>query len=71
MRVLVAGASGYVGSRLVPALLERGHQIVATHTRETHPDFPWTRAVTWRRADVPTCARCWAPPTVPTRWSTS
>lgn len=30
MRVLVAGASGVVGSRLVPQLVERGHEVVAT-----------------------------------------
>lgn len=29
MRILVAGASGYVGSRLVPRLLEAGHDVVA------------------------------------------
>ena len=52
MRVLVAGASGYVGSRLVPELLERGHDVVATHTRDPHPDFPWTHEVTWSRVDV-------------------
>lgn len=52
MRVLVAGASGYVGSRLVPEFLERGHEVVATHTRDPHPDFPWTREVTWCRADL-------------------
>jgi nucleoside-diphosphate-sugar epimerase len=30
MRVLVAGASGAIGSRLVPQLVERGHEVVGT-----------------------------------------
>jgi 2-alkyl-3-oxoalkanoate reductase len=30
MRVLVAGASGAIGSRLVPQLLDRGHEVVGT-----------------------------------------
>jgi len=35
MKVLVAGASGFVGSRLCPSLVEAGHEVVAM-TR--HPD---------------------------------
>ena len=31
MRVFIAGASGAVGTRLVPQLVERGHEVVGTH----------------------------------------
>jgi len=33
MRVFVAGASGVIGRRLVPQLIERGHEVVATTRR--------------------------------------
>jgi 2-alkyl-3-oxoalkanoate reductase len=32
MRVLVAGASGAIGSRLVPQLIDAGHEVIGTHT---------------------------------------
>jgi nucleoside-diphosphate-sugar epimerase len=31
MRVLVAGASGAIGTRLVPQLIDAGHQVIGTH----------------------------------------
>lgn len=31
MRVLVTGASGAIGSRLVPQLIEAGHEVAGTH----------------------------------------
>ena len=30
MRIFVAGASGAIGSRLVPQLVERGHEVIGT-----------------------------------------
>ena len=46
MRVLVIGAGGYVGSRLIPALLEDGHRVVAG-ARDLHKldAFWWSDAV--------------------------
>jgi 2-alkyl-3-oxoalkanoate reductase len=31
MRVFVAGASGALGSRLVPQLINAGHEVIGTH----------------------------------------
>ena len=32
MRVLVAGASGAIGTRLVPQLIDAGHEVIGTTT---------------------------------------
>ena len=40
MDILVTGATGYVGGRLVPLLLERGH-VVRTTTTDPEHEQPW------------------------------
>jgi uncharacterized protein YbjT (DUF2867 family) len=53
MRILVLGATGYVGSRVVPALLDAGHQVVAASSSPPNPDrFAWGHEVEWSRCDV-------------------
>lgn len=53
MRVLVTGATGYVGSRLVPELVKDGHEVLAAVRRDGAADaFPWVDDVTLRRVDV-------------------
>ncbi|WP_051276623.1 NAD-dependent epimerase/dehydratase family protein [Marmoricola sp. URHB0036] len=53
MRILVLGATGYVGSRVVPALLDAGHEVVAASSSSPDPDrFAWGHEVEWRRCDV-------------------
>ncbi|GGD09372.1 NAD(P)H-binding protein [Nocardioides daphniae] len=41
-RVLVAGATGFIGRRLVPALMERGHEVRAMTRRPEAYDGPGT-----------------------------
>lgn len=52
-RVMVLGATGYVGSRLVPAILAAGHEVVASSSRPPDPAaYAWGDAVEWRRCDA-------------------
>jgi uncharacterized protein YbjT (DUF2867 family) len=40
MRVLVTGANGYIGRRLIPSLIEQGHTVIAmVRSRNTFRDF--------------------------------
>jgi uncharacterized protein YbjT (DUF2867 family) len=52
-RVLVLGATGYIGSRLVPELLDRGYAVTAASSRPPTPErFAWGNEVDWVRCDV-------------------
>jgi uncharacterized protein YbjT (DUF2867 family) len=53
MRVLVTGATGYIGGRLVPRLLEAGHRVRCLTRRPAHLDsMPWRARVEVAEGDV-------------------
>lgn len=58
MRILVVGASGYVGGRLVPRLLEAGHDLIllGRDPRSLGERFPGARVVAGDLLDAPSLA---------------
>ncbi|WP_038512904.1 SDR family oxidoreductase [Amycolatopsis japonica] len=53
MRCVVLGATGYVGGRLVPQLLEAGHEVrVVARSPEKVAEEPWRDRVDVERGDV-------------------
>ncbi len=53
IRVLVTGASGFVGRHVIPALLDRGHRVTAVaRNMDRARAFAWYPAVTAVSADV-------------------
>ncbi|MCV7280576.1 NAD(P)H-binding protein [Mycolicibacterium flavescens] len=53
IRVLVTGATGYIGGRLIPALLERGHSVRAmARTPDKLADAPWRDRVEVVQGDL-------------------
>ena len=41
-RVFVAGGTGYIGKRLIPALHAEGHEVVALVRERSRGKIPWT-----------------------------
>ncbi|MFJ3380782.1 SDR family oxidoreductase [Curtobacterium sp. NPDC090217] len=53
MRVLVTGATGYIGGRLVPRLLEAGHAVrVLVRTPQKLDDVPWRESIDVVQGDL-------------------
>jgi nucleoside-diphosphate-sugar epimerase len=52
MRVLVAGASGAIGRRLVPQLLDAGHEVIGTHNSASSAELLRTLGSTPVRLDL-------------------
>lgn len=61
VKVLVTGATGFLGRHVIPALLARGHEVLATsRSAESARAFPWFEEVLFEPHDVH-----YAPETIP------
>jgi len=53
MRILVTGASGFVGQHVIPLLLNRGHAVTAVARDEARArNFPWFKHVQFIATDI-------------------
>jgi uncharacterized protein YbjT (DUF2867 family) len=54
MKVLIAGANGYIGTRLIPVLLEKGHEVVCLvrDKRRFHENNDFSHKVTLLTGDL-------------------
>jgi uncharacterized protein YbjT (DUF2867 family) len=54
MKVLLAGANGYIGTRLIPVLLEQGHDVVCLvrDKRRFHENSDYSTRVTLLTGDL-------------------
>ena len=53
MRILVTGASGYIGGRLIPRLLDEGHEVVAfVRNPASLQGAPWLSDVSVAHGDL-------------------
>ncbi len=74
MRCIVLGATGYLGTRLVPALISGGHEVrVMARTPAKLDDVPWREQVDVVQGDVTDATRCgrhWTDKKFCTTWCT-
>jgi len=53
VRILVTGATGFIGNHLIPALLEKNIEVIATYRNKTSAQtLPWANDVEWCHLDI-------------------